>query len=192
MTELFSPPRATTLPGAIPDFSAFAPGSTFDLRYDRDGLAGDFLRADHRRAARLRICEQYTHKCSTCRAAHSIITLHHAWLKDCASLCPSNHCHPRVMSHLPLFASSPIFPLTSQTPTKLLEHDEHSGPDERSHCDDLRQSGGFTQTVTPTGYEPKVTETTVIDSEAISAEDLEPRRIELDRNLGTDPYQIHE
>ena len=47
------------------------------------------------------------------------------------------------MSHLPLFTSSPTFPLTSQTPTVLLEHDEHSGPDERSHCDDLRQSGGF-------------------------------------------------
>ena len=35
-------------------------------------------------------------------------------------------------------------------------------------------------------------EMNVIDSEAISPEDLEPRRIELDRNLGTDPYQIHE
>ena len=96
------------------------------------------------------------------------------------------------MSHLPSFASSPIFPLTSQTPTTLLEHDEHLGPDERSHCDDLRQSGGFTQTVTLTCYEPKVIETNVVDSEAISPEDLEPRRIELDRNLGTDPYQIQE
>ena len=96
------------------------------------------------------------------------------------------------MSHLPLVASSLIFPLTSQTPTTLLEHDEHLGPHERSHCDDLRQSGGFTQTVTPTGYEPKVKETTVIDSEAISPEDLEPRRIELERNLGTDPCQILE
>ena len=54
------------------------------------------------------------------------------------------------MSRLPLFASSPIFPLTSQTPTTLLEHDEHLGPDEGSHRDDLRQSGGFRQTVTPT------------------------------------------
>ena len=96
------------------------------------------------------------------------------------------------MARLPLFASSPIFPLTSQTPTTLLEHNEHLGPDERSHCDDLRQSGGFTQTVTTTGYEPKIIETNVIDSEAISPEDLEPRRIELDRNLGRDPYRIHE
>ena len=52
------------------------------------------------------------------------------------------------MSHLPLFASSPIFPPTSQTPTTLLEHDEHLIPFERSYCDDLRQSGGSTQTVT--------------------------------------------
>ena len=96
------------------------------------------------------------------------------------------------MSRLTLFTSSPIFPLTSQTPTTLLEHDEHLGPDERSHCGDLRHSGGFTQTVTLTGYEPKIIETNVIDSEAISPEDLEPRRIELDRNFGTDPHQIHE
>ena len=96
------------------------------------------------------------------------------------------------MSHLPLFPSSRIFPLTSQTPTTLSEHDEHLGPAERSHNDDLRQSGGFTQTVTPTGYEPKIIETNVIDAEAINPEDLEPRRIELQRNFWTDPYQIHE
>ena len=77
----------------------------------------------------------------------------HAWLKECASLCPGNNCHPRVMSHLPLFTSSPIFPLASQTPTIPLEHDEHLGANERSHCDDLRQSGGFTQTVTSTGFQ---------------------------------------
>ena len=96
------------------------------------------------------------------------------------------------MSRLPLFASSPIFPMTSHTPTTLLEHDEDLGPDERSRCDDLRQSGGFTQTVTPTGYEHEITGTNVIDFEAIEPEDLEPRRIELKRNLGTDPYQRQE
>ena len=32
VTELFSPPRPTALPRAIPDFSAFAPGSIFDFR----------------------------------------------------------------------------------------------------------------------------------------------------------------
>ena len=53
------------------------------------------------------------------------------------------------MSHLPLFASSSIFPLTSQTPTTLSEHDEHLGPDERSHCDDLRHadSHSYTQNI---------------------------------------------
>ena len=35
-------------------------------------------------------------------------------------------------------------------------------------------------------------ETKVIETEAIEPGDLEPRRIELDRNLGTDPYQIQE
>ena len=58
VSELFSPPRPTVLPRAIPDFSAFAPGSIFDLRCDRDGLALAFLRADHRRAVRLRIKEE--------------------------------------------------------------------------------------------------------------------------------------
>ena len=96
------------------------------------------------------------------------------------------------MSLLPLLASSPFFPLTSQTPITLLKHDKHLGPDERPHCDDLRKSGGFTQTVTPTGCEPKVMETNVIDSEATSPEDLAPRTSELDRNLGTDPFQIHD
>ena len=35
--------------------------------------------------------------------------------------------------------------------------------------------------------EPKL-----IEAEAIELEDLEPRNIELERNLGTDPYQIQE
>ena len=127
----------------------------------------------------------------SCTQHDHISSREHAWL-NCASLRPKNNCHPRVMSHLPLFASSPTFSLTSQTPTTLLEHDERLGPDERPHCDDLRQSGGFTLTVTLTGYEPQIIETNVIDSETISPQDLEPRRIELDRNLGTDPYQIQE
>ena len=38
VTELFSPPRPTALSRAIPGFSAFVPGSIFDLRYDWDGL----------------------------------------------------------------------------------------------------------------------------------------------------------
>ena len=130
----------------------------------------------------------------SCTQHNQISSREHAWLKmRIAHLCVlKNNCHPRVMSHLPLFTSSPVFPLTSQTPTVLLEHDGHSGPDERSHCDDLRQSVGCTQTVTPAGDEPKSIETKVIETQAINPEDLEPRRIELDRNLGTDPYQIQE
>ena len=38
-----------------------------------------------------------------------------------------------------------------------------------------------------TCYEPKLVKT-----EAIEREDVEPKRIEVDRNLGTDPYQIQE
>ena len=56
-------------------------------------------------------------------------------------------------------------------------------------CDVPRQSGGSTQIPSLTGCEPK---TKVIETEAIVPEDLEPRRIELDRNLGTDPYQTQE
>ena len=43
-----------------------------------------------------------------------------------------------------------------------------------------------------TGSEPKSVEIKVIETEAIEPADLEPRRIELDRNLGTDPYQLQE
>ena len=48
-------------------------------------------------------------------------------------------------------------------------------------------SGGSTQIPSLTGYEPKSVEIKAIDSETISAEDLEPSRIDLDRNLRTDP-----
>ena len=39
---------------------------------------------------------------------------------------------------------------------------------------------------------PKSVEIKAFDNEAIEPEDLEPRRIEIGRNLGTDPYQIQE
>ena len=38
----------------------------------------------------------------------------------------------------------------------------------------------------------KSVEIKVIDTEAIEPEDLQPRKIDFDRNLGTDPYQIQE
>ena len=47
---------------------------------------------------------------------------------------------------------------------------------------DPRQSGGYPKSASPTGYEPKITQ----------SDDFEPRRIELDRNIGTDPYQMSE
>ena len=69
-------------------------------------------------------------------------------------------------------------------------------------CEVPRQSGGSTQIPALTGYEPKTIETNTIETntietnsigtEAIESEGLEPRRIELDRNHGTDPCQIQE
>ena len=61
-------------------------------------------------------------------------------------------------------------------------------------CGVPRQSRGSTQIPSLTGYDPKTVEFKDIDAESIDHEDLdfEPRRIELDRNLGTSPYQIHE
>ena len=59
-------------------------------------------------------------------------------------------------------------------------------------CDVPRQSGESTQISSLTGYEPKPVENKAFDTEAIEPEDLEPRRIELDRNLGTDPCQSQE
>ena len=110
------------------------------------------------------------------------------------SFVSQNNCHPRVMSHsLPhltlttstssLSPISPIFPTVSSTNTRSLVHDPcltYGVP---------RQSDGSTQIPSLTGYESKSIET---DTEATELEDLEPRRIELDRNLGTDPHQILE
>ena len=59
-------------------------------------------------------------------------------------------------------------------------------------CDGPRQSGGSTQIPSLTGYEPGSVEFEGVGAEAIEPEDLEPRRVELGRNLGTDPYQIQE
>ena len=59
-------------------------------------------------------------------------------------------------------------------------------------CDVPRQSGGSTHIPSLAGYEPESVEIEAIDTQAIEPEDLEARRIELDRNLGTDPYQKQE
>ena len=104
-------------------------------------------------ANRLWRCEQYTHNYSTYRVAHSTITFHHAntRVSRIVHLCVLEI----IVIHVSCLTFNCLLPLLtfhrlSQTPTTLLEHDEHLGPDGRPHCDDLRQTGGFTQTVTPT------------------------------------------
>ena len=85
----------------------------------------------------------------------------------------------------PISPNSPIFPTVSPL---------HAGPmilDPYVPCDVPRQSGS-TQIPSLTGCEPNSVENKAFDTEAIEPEDLEPRRIELDRNLGTDPYQRQE
>ena len=88
--------------------------------------------------------------------------------------------HP--LQHLSLSTSkrslsptSPVVRPSSPTLSCPLELD----PETLRHS---RRSGGFTEIPSPTGYDPKV----------IQSVDLEPRRIELNRNIGTDPYQIPE
>ena len=86
--------------------------------------------------------------------------------------------HPRVMSRpLPhstltsctssLSPTSPIFQSFSPTQSGPLSYDLYV------HCDDPRRSDGITKSTTPTGYEPKL----------IAPEDLEPKKIELDRTV---------
>ena len=98
-----------------------------------------------------------------------------------------NNSHPRVMSrsmpHLTLTTSTSSLPFTSSIfPTTSPTHTRPSVHDEYFPCDGPRQGGRSTQIPSLTSYEPKL----------IEPEDLEPRRIELDRNLGTDPCQIQE
>ena len=69
--------------------------------------------------------------------------------------------------------ASLIFPTIPPTHTRPLVHDPYLP------CEVPRQRVGSTQIPPLTGYEPKS-----IETEAIKPEDLEPRRTELDRNLG--------
>ena len=110
-------------------------------------------------------CKQYLHKHSTYRAAQHDHANTRGWSQygssaSCIHLwTPWNSCHPRAMSRpwhsistnsLSLSPSSPIFPLTSQTPTLQLVHHEHLVDDERSPCNGPRQSGGITPIPTTT------------------------------------------
>ena len=140
-------------------------------------------------------CEQYTHKDSTYRVAQHdhIASREHAWLKlersglhifvSLKQL--SSKCHVSFLAapdtdHKHKFSpTSPIFPTISPTHTRPLVHDPYLP------CEFPRQSSGSTQIRSLTGYEPHL-----IETGAIEPEDLEPRKIEFDRNLGTDPHQI--
>ena len=127
---------------------------------------------------------------------HSMITFHHANTRGSraarlriAHLCVLNKlsctCHVSFLAASDTAAQAQVLSLLSFRLS-------------RQHTQDLR----YTMKTYPamflcrvadqhkpslTGYEPNVIETKVIERE-----DLEPRRIELDRNLGTDPSQIQE
>ena len=131
------------------------------------------------------------------------ITFHHANTrgsrKRIAHLCVkkqlSSTCHVSFL-HLtlttstsslsPFSSTSPIFPTVSPSQTSTVNLNP-SLP-----CDGPRQSGGSTKIPFLTDYEPKSVEFKDVETEAIDPEDLEPRKTELDRDLGTDPYQIQE
>ena len=105
-------------------------------------------------------------------------------LKDCALWCllkdpviPAS-CLTccRTCHRTPLHDLSPTSPSFRPSPSLSC------APELDQEPRDSRRSGGPTDPASPTGYEPKVVQT----------DDFEPRRIELDRNLETDPYQIPE
>ena len=56
--ELFSVPRVTQQLERLPRLSLLAPGSTFDLREDREGRRWNFLRVEDRKEVRRRIQEE--------------------------------------------------------------------------------------------------------------------------------------
>ena len=102
----------------------------------------------------------------------------------------------RSLPHLTLITStsslSTILSTSLTFPTVSLLHTSPVILDPHVPCEVPRQSGGSRQIPSLTGYEPKSVENKAFDTEAIEPEDLEPRRIELDRNLGTDPHQSQE
>ena len=106
-----------------------------------------------------KMCEQYTHKNSTCRVAqhdHIFITRTRVAQELEGSglhMCPKHNCHPRVMSHSlphltlttstsslsPISSTSPICPTVSPTHTRPMALDPHLP------CDVPLQSGGSIQ-----------------------------------------------
>ena len=129
---------------------------------------------------------------STYTAQYDISSREHAWLKSAQlriarSGVSKTVCHPRVMSRsLPhktlttstssLSPASSVFQPFSPSQSFPLVLDPYIP------CDDSWRSGGSTENPSPTGHEPKV----------IQSNDLEPGRIELERNLGSDLHQTQE
>ena len=157
-------------------------------------------RNDHKngRSSR-RCCIQNTHSHDTFVHVQVIRTMpaqmfhsprEHAWLKGQHGsglrivVSPERFRLSSVMSHMlphlslntstrSLSPTSPIFrPCSPSCPLAL---DEET-------LRDSRLKGGSTEPASPTDYEPNM----------VQSDDFEPRRIEFDRKIGTDPYQIPE
>ena len=144
-----------------------------------------------------RTSTRMTHLC-TCSSSQNAVHKYshspreHAWLKGQHGsglrivVSPKRFRHPSVMSrmlpHLSLNTStrsrspaSPVFRPYSPSLSCPLELDQET-------LRDSRRSGGHTKSASPTGYEPNM----------VQSDDFEPRRIEIDRNIGKDPCQIPE
>ena len=97
-----------------------------------------------------------------------------------------------MLPHLPqntstrsLSPTSPAFRPSS--PSLSCPTSVHSGLDLKP-CE---THGGYTKSVSPTSYEPQITQSDNLEARRIELDrnlgtDLQPRRLELDRNLGTD------
>ena len=125
---------------------------------------------------------------------HSMITFHHANTRGSrggrlrvAHLCVSKTIVIHVSCLLPCRRSTSSLTYLTYLSDDLPTLTRPSVHDPHLPCDVPRQSGGSTPIPSLTGCEPEL-----IETEAIEPEDLEPRKIELDRNLGTDPYQRQE
>ena len=110
----------------------------------------------------------------------------HAQCLTCCRTCHQN-TSPRSLSSTSLVFRPSSLSLTCPISARSgLEYETLRDP---------RRSGGYTKTASPSGYEPKLTQSGDFLKELSWTEILGliySRRIELDRNIGTDPYQIPE
>ena len=126
----------------------------------------------------------------------------HAWLMIAHFSVSKTTCHPSVMSHMlphlpqntstrSLSPTSPAFRPSS--PSLSCPTSVNSGLDLKP-CE---THGGYTKSASPTGYEPQITQSDNLEARRIELDrnlgtSLQPRRLKLDQNIGTDPYQILE